>query len=91
VPQIGLQALACQTPVLGSDCGGIPEIVQDGKTGRIFPADDHEALARRIVEAVEQKSETDRMRAAGRRMVEQHHSIDVMLDKLEAIYRRYLP
>lgn len=91
VPQIGLQALACQTPVLGSDCGGIPEIVQDGKTGRIFPSDDHEALARRIVEAVEQKSETDRMRAAGRRMVEQHHSIDVMLDKLEAIYRRYLP
>lgn len=91
VPQIGLQALACQTAVLGSDCGGIPEIIRDGETGRIFPAGDHEALARRILEAIEHQAETDRMRQAGRRMVEQHHSLTVMLDKLEAIYRRYLP
>ncbi|MFM2168562.1 MAG: hypothetical protein RIS79_2933 [Verrucomicrobiota bacterium] len=91
VPQIGLQALACQTAVVGSDCGGIPEIIREGQTGRIFPATDHEALARRIVEAIEQKAETDRMRQEGRCMVERHHSIDVMLDKLEALYRRYLP
>jgi len=91
VPQIGLQALACQTAVVGSDCGGIPEIIREGETGRIFPAEDHEALAARILETLEQKAETDRLRQVGRRMVEEHHSIEVMLNKLEALYRRYLP
>ncbi|MBK8039153.1 MAG: glycosyltransferase family 4 protein [Verrucomicrobiaceae bacterium] len=91
VPQIGLQALACQTAVVGSDCGGIPEIIRDGETGRIFPAGDHEAFAARILETLEEKAETDRLRQAGRRMVEEHHSIDVMLNKLEALYRRCLP
>ncbi|MBL9181462.1 MAG: glycosyltransferase family 4 protein [Verrucomicrobiaceae bacterium] len=91
VPQIGLQALACGTAVVGSDCGGIPEIIREGETGRIFPIGDAAALARRIVETIEQKAETDRMRTAGRAMVEKHHSFEVMLDRLETIYRRYLP
>ena len=91
VPQIGLQALACGTAVVGSDCGGIPEIIREGKTGRIFPIGDAAALARRIVETIEQKADTDRMRTSGRAMVEQHHSFEAMLDKLETIYRRFLP
>ncbi|MBK8092387.1 MAG: glycosyltransferase family 4 protein [Verrucomicrobiaceae bacterium] len=90
VPQIGLQALACGTAVVGSECGGIPEIIQEGKTGRIFPIGDAEAFAKRIIEAVEQPTETQRMIQAGRVMVETHHSLDVMLDRLEDIYRRHL-
>jgi hypothetical protein len=43
------------------------------------------------LETLEEKAETDRLRQNGRRMVEAHHSIDVMLNKLEALYRRYLP
>lgn len=91
VPQIGLQALACGTAVTGSDCGGIPEIIREGETGRLFPIGDAAALARRIVETLDQKDDTNRMRSAGRSMVVQDYSSEVMLDKLEAIYRRYLP
>ena len=29
IPQIGLQSLACGTPVIGSNVGGIPEIIKD--------------------------------------------------------------
>jgi glycosyltransferase involved in cell wall biosynthesis len=90
VPQIGLQALACGTAVVGSDCGGIPEIIQEGRTGRIVPVGDSAALAARIAEAVDQAEETRRMVQAGREMVEQHHSLDHMLDQLEGIYRRYM-
>jgi glycosyltransferase involved in cell wall biosynthesis len=91
VPQIGLQALACGTAVTGSDCGGIPEIIREGETGRLFPIGDAAALARRIVETLDQQDDTNRMRSAGRTMVVQDYSSEVMLDKLEAIYRRYLP
>lgn len=90
VPQIGLQALACQTPVIGSQCGGIPEIIREGETGRLFPIGDAGALAQRIIETIEQKEETERLCSRGRVLVERDHSLEVMLDKLEGLYRRYL-
>lgn len=90
VPQIGLQALACGTAVVGSDCGGIPEIIQDGRTGRIFPSGDAAAFASRIVETIDQHEQTLLMRHAGRRLVEQEHSLDFMLDRLMKLYSRHL-
>lgn len=91
VPQIGLQALACRTPVIGSDAGGIPEIIRNGETGRIFPANDSASLAAKIQTALNQPEETRRMVERGRALVEAEHSFDAMLDKVDAIYRRYLP
>lgn len=90
VPQIGLQALACGTAVVGSDCGGIPEIIQEGRTGRIFPKGDATALAARIAEAIDETERTQQMCRAGRAKVENEHSLDIMLDRLDVIYRRHL-
>lgn len=90
VPQIGLQALATRTPVVGSDIGGIPEIIRPGETGRIFPSGDVPALARALREAVENHEATRAMSERGRAMVESGHSLERMLDTLEGIYRRYL-
>lgn len=90
VPQIGLQALASKTAVVGSDVGGTPEIIRQGVTGRNFPGGNGEALAKAIKETIQQKDVTQRYLDAGRKQVETEHSLEVMLDKLEAIYRRYL-
>jgi glycosyltransferase involved in cell wall biosynthesis len=43
-----MESLMAGTPVLGSDRGGIPELIQDGCTGWLFPAADAEALGARI-------------------------------------------
>ncbi len=91
VPQIGLQALACKTPVVGSDVGGTPEIIRAGDTGRNFPAGNAQALAAAIRETLTDRTATMAMSERGRAMVESRHSLDAMLDTLEAIYRRYLP
>ena len=91
VPQIGLQALACQTPVVGSDAGGIPEIIRPGETGRIFPATQAAALARQIREALAEAAATRAFAVRGRAMVESRHSLEAMLDRLDALYRRHLP
>jgi glycosyltransferase involved in cell wall biosynthesis len=90
VPQIGLQALACKTPVIGSDVGGTPEIIRQGETGRIFPATNAHVLANVIRETLEQRELTREMCERGRIVVEKSHSFEAMLDKLEEIYRRFL-
>jgi glycosyltransferase involved in cell wall biosynthesis len=90
VPQIGLQALASGTPVVGSDCGGIPEIIREGETGRVCPAGDAAALAARIVEALDQPEVTRAMADRGREWVTRQHSLEAMLDRLDALYRRYV-
>jgi len=37
------------TPVLGSDMGGIPELVREGETGYLFPVGDAGALAEKVI------------------------------------------
>jgi glycosyltransferase involved in cell wall biosynthesis len=91
IPQVGLQALACQTPVVGSNVGGIPEIIRPGETGRLFPPGDAATLAQTIRAALHERDATRRFCEQGRRLVEQGHSLEVMLDRLDALYRRYLP
>ena len=91
VPQIGLQALAVKTPVVGSDVGGIPEIIRSGETGRIFPGGNATALAAAIKETLSDIAQTNAMTTRGRALVESHHSLDAMLNKLDALYHRCIP
>ncbi len=87
VPQIGLQALASKTTVVGSEAGGIPEIIRPNETGRIVPTENAEALASAIEATLWETETTDQFRENGRRFVEREHSLDHMLDRLETIYR----
>jgi len=47
-PQVGLEAMACGTPVIAFDACGLPEYVIDGKTGWLCPVADADALAGKI-------------------------------------------
>lgn len=45
MPYSGMESLAAGTPIVGSDMGGIPELIVEGETGWLFPAGDERALA----------------------------------------------
>ena len=91
IPQTALQAMACGVPVIGSDAGGIPAVVRNGETGRIFARDNVEALAECLTEVFRQADTTRRLSEQARIFVEEQHSVGRMLDRLEALYRRFLP
>lgn len=90
IPQVGLQALATRLPVVGSNVGGILEIIHHGETGRIFPVGDASALAASIRETLTDRAATEAMTLRGREMVERRHSLGAMLDRLDALYRQRL-
>jgi len=90
VPQIGLQALATKTPVVGSDVGGTPEIIRPGETGRLFPSGDAKALAHVIRQTLDEPEATRALCERGRAMVEARHGLDGMIETLDALYQRYL-
>src|SRR6202012_1951701 len=43
--QVAMESIACGTPVIGSDTGGIPDVVIPGVSGWLFPPADVDALA----------------------------------------------
>ena len=90
IPQSGLQALASGVPVVATNVGGIPSIVRHGETGRLIPPQDALALASAIRETLEQKSQTQTMCQAGQQFIRSQHSLENMLDRLNAIYRQHL-
>ena len=51
-PQVGLEAMACGTPVIAFDTCGLPEYVKDGKTGWLCPVADADALAEKIMKSL---------------------------------------
>ncbi|MFJ6294176.1 glycogen synthase [Streptomyces griseoviridis] len=68
---VNLEAMACGTPVVASRVGGIPEVVDDGKTGLLVPMDDdpevfEAGLARALDAVLDDPEGARRMGEAGR-------------------------
>jgi D-inositol-3-phosphate glycosyltransferase len=50
---VALEAMACGTPVVASEVGGLAFLIQDGITGFHFPAEDPEALSEKLISLIE--------------------------------------
>ncbi len=82
-----LDALAAGLTVVASDTGGLPEIIEDGKTGRLVKPGDAQALARGIIDLLKDPGQAGRMAVRGRALVEQQYTCEVMARKNLDIYR----
>ncbi len=60
-----IEAMAAGVPLIGSDVGGIPFMIQDGENGFVFPAGDSMALERRLRELLSDPDLRQRMGANG--------------------------
>jgi glycosyltransferase involved in cell wall biosynthesis len=93
-----LEALACKTPVVAAEAGGIPEMILPGKTGHLVPNRNPDALAEAIIDALKHPKESARMAVAGKKLVEQTFTASRMVEgtlevylKLIAKAREYTP
>ncbi len=84
------EALAVETPVVGTKVEGIPELVVDGETGLLVPPRNPEALAQAILRMIENPTRAKAMARAGRKRVEAQFSTVVKVRRTEAFYERLL-
>jgi glycosyltransferase involved in cell wall biosynthesis len=80
------EAMACGLVVIGTTTGGTPELLQDGKNGLTFPAEDARQLATKIELVVKDRDLRARLAAAARQTIEQRFTLGHMVDQLEGIF-----
>jgi glycosyltransferase involved in cell wall biosynthesis len=84
------EALAVETPVIGTDLEGIPELILDGETGLLVPPRNPEALGQAVLRLLENPARAKTLARAGRKRVETHFSLATKIERTEALYRRLL-
>ena len=82
--QVLVEAMAFRLPVVGSEVGGIPEIIDHGQTGLLVQPGDEPGLAAALKQLAADSDLRTNLAEAGRRKVEAEFREETMLDRLES-------
>ncbi|MEZ6189075.1 MAG: glycosyltransferase [Planctomycetota bacterium] len=85
-----LDAMAARTPVVGTQAGGMPEMVHDGETGLLCPIRDGAAIARAVNRYLADPELGRRLAANAFDLVQRGFSTDAMVEGTLRVYRRML-
>ena len=86
-----LEALASGVPVVGSDAGGLPEVIRDGETGILCPAGDIPGMAAAALEILQDPKRWSEMSKLASKDARERFSRDAIVTKYESLYQRSLP
>jgi glycosyltransferase involved in cell wall biosynthesis len=87
LPNTIVEAMACGTPAVASDAGGIPDLVEHGETGLLAAAGDAAQLADQLAALLTDDVLRERMGQAARRRVEQNCGEAAVGARYAEIYR----
>jgi L-malate glycosyltransferase len=85
-----LEALSCGVPVVASDVGGVPELVDSGETGYLAPVGDVRAMADRVLSLVGDPARWRAFSQRARQRVLERFQLGPAMERYEALYRRAL-
>jgi len=90
VPNSMLEAMASGLPVFATQHGGIPEAIEHGVSGVLVPERDHEALARALLDAAQDRHLLSRLAREGAAAVAAKFDQRAQIRRLEEIYLKQL-
>ncbi len=85
-----LEAMASGVPVVGSDSGGLPEVVTNGVTGLLYPVGDVDSMAAGVLSIVTDPARQADMGAAGADDARKRFALDTVVSQYEDLYRSAL-
>jgi N-acetyl-alpha-D-glucosaminyl L-malate synthase BshA len=83
-----LEAMACEVPVVASAVGGLPEVIDHGRTGFLHHPDDLDGMAASGLAVIESSELRARVTSAARRVVAERFCTGVVVPMYEECYER---
>jgi glycosyltransferase involved in cell wall biosynthesis len=90
LPNVVLEAMASGLPVVATAVGGLPDVIEQGRTGFLVPKRDPAALAHAMEKLLTDASKRAAFGEAGRKRVEADYSIHAMVRSHEELFCRLL-
>jgi glycosyltransferase involved in cell wall biosynthesis len=90
LPNTAIEALACGVPAIGSNVGGIAEIVRDGKTGLLVPPGDSRALGQAIITLLRDPELRILMAKESRRVALEEYDVRLQVERYTNLYQRVI-
>jgi len=90
IPVSLMEAMAMEIPCISTYVGGIPELIRNGIDGYLISPSDPESLAQIISELASDPALRSRIGLAGRNRVREKYNLPANIDRLAAIFGKYL-
>ena len=84
-----IEAMACGLPIIASDARGLKDCITDEQNGLLFPVDDYNALAERILRLANNKELRDRLSLGARSSFETEYDMRKNVKPLDMLFRQY--
>ena len=85
-----LEAMNCGVPVIGSEIGGLPEVITHGETGYLFPVGEVNKTAEKSIELLSSPEKHESFKQQARKRATQSFSADQIIPQYEAFYEEIL-
>jgi L-malate glycosyltransferase len=85
-----LEGLACGTPVAGSDSGGLPEVIAEGRTGLLCPVGEVACTVVKAVALLKNRTEWEQMSSTAAADVRERFRVERVVPRYEALYERVM-
>ncbi|MGH9617061.1 MAG: glycosyltransferase, partial [Acidobacteriaceae bacterium] len=85
-----LEAMACEVPTIATNVGGVPELIQDGVTGLLFPVGDVDSMTAAAVGLLKDRGRLIAMAKAGRAEAQRTYCASRVIPKYEEFYESIL-
>ncbi len=84
-PNVVIEAMSMGLPVVGTRVGGIPELIEHGRTGILVDPGDPRGLADALASLLTNADRARAMGLAGRELVLAHHSLECMVSRTQEV------
>lgn len=87
---VALEAMACKVPSIATGVGGVPELIDDGVTGLLYPVGDVEAMSRGALSLLKDRAMLESMREAGRKTAQKRFCSTLVVPQYVRYYEAVL-
>jgi len=85
-----VEASACSLPVIVSDIGGLPEVIENGITGFLVESENVDAVSKALIKLIKDKNLREKMGNSGRKFVREKYEWSKCTEIMKSIYDRLM-